>query len=172
MSSNVNADSEYNNRIGFGAPVNGKLIMSYERRLPFKFEGLNTSLGVDVSWQYRATESAFYRDDVTFESYSHVVNPWIMFYLNEEAGIVPNVFIIKPSLIILDPGADHEDIRLFPAYEVMVGHVFNYKRFYFKVDYGFKYFFKSEKVSYSGEDTYFPKKKWTPSAAFYLGFNF
>jgi hypothetical protein len=172
LGQNVNADSKYNNRIGLGPPINGKIILTYERRFHFKPTDFNSSIGVDLSWQFRASESAFYRDDVTFKSNLHVINPWFMVYLNEESGFLPNVFIIKPSLVLLDPGADYENLHLFPAYEVMVGHIINFNRFYLKIDYGFKRFLKSEKITFSGEETIFPDKNWTPSAGIYFGLNF
>jgi hypothetical protein len=166
------ADSNYNNRIGLGPPIGWKLIMTYERRLPLKLMDFDTSIGVDLSWQFQASESAFYREDVTFETNTHVINPWFMVYFNENPGFIPNVFIIKPSLVFLDPGANYDNFSVFPAYEIMVGHIFNFNRFYLKIDYGFKHFLRSEKVIYSEQETHFPAKNWTPSAGIYFGLNF
>jgi len=72
--------------------------------------------------------------------------------------------MVKPSLIILDLGADHRELFFFPAYEVHVAMLFSFGRYYGLASIGFKHFLRKARVTHEGQSVLYPEFRFTDSS--------
>lgn len=145
----VNKTDFYKNRIGIPPIPTAYItdfVIIYERKLPYKIFKKRISVGLDMGFQHTGSVNDFlYEDEVNFKTKMHSFNPWFIVSFRKDGSFlkdlfIPKLFIVKPSFVFLDTGADGKNIELFPAYEIMLGQIVTYKRFFLKIDYGIKHF--------------------------------
>jgi len=167
-------ETNYNNlknRLGAAPPFPGVVVAEYERFVCPLSMNNSLSVGVDVGYAYDKVER-FYKDDAGFESSMYVLNPFIRYYFGKSGWFVRPGIMLKPSVVMVDPGKDMKRIDVFPAYELHALVSVSYKRIFCTVGAGYKHFLRSGTIKHGKEETGFPSEKLMPAVDVIVGVTF
>ena len=156
------------NSLGLYPPLPGVFVLEYERfvaTLPGGHEfsvGFAPGFGYDIGsddWPFETTN--LYDRKVSFKTNTIAINPFARIYFGSRSSSFRTGVMLKPSLILLDPGADWRGFEPFMSYEVHFTSSVEADWFYLLFGVGFKHFLRRATLEHDGIRFSFPEFKFS-----------